>query len=85
MIIKPEEGCHPHLEEGFDQILEKCDGIPLAFLAISTVLANTDKIKHLWNYIADSVGCALETSDIAKKMMMMIFSLCYCDRSREKW
>ncbi|KAI4979414.1 hypothetical protein ZWY2020_016167 [Hordeum vulgare] len=37
-----------------------------------------ERTEHLWNHMADSIGCALETSDIAERMMK-ILSLCYFD------
>nr|UBY07124.1 NBS-LRR disease resistance protein [Dasypyrum villosum] len=77
-LFNSDDDCHPHLQEVSDQILEKCDDLPLAILATSGLLANTERTEHLWNHMADSIGCALETSDIVERMMK-ILSLCYFD------
>ncbi|XP_044418353.1 disease resistance protein RGA5 isoform X1 [Triticum aestivum] len=77
-LFNSDDDCHPHLEEVSDKILEKCDDLPLAILVTSGLLANTEKTEHLWNHMADSIGCALETSDIVERMMK-ILSLCYFD------
>uniref|UniRef100_A0A8R7URA0 NB-ARC domain-containing protein n=2 Tax=Triticum urartu TaxID=4572 RepID=A0A8R7URA0_TRIUA len=77
-LFNSDDDCHPHLEEVSDKILEKCDDLPLAILATSGLLANTERTEHLWNHMADSIGCALETSDTVERMMK-ILSLCYFD------
>ncbi|XP_044952563.1 disease resistance protein RGA5-like isoform X1 [Hordeum vulgare subsp. vulgare] len=77
-LFNSDDDCRPHIEEVSDQILEKCDDLPLAILLTSGLLANTERTEHLWNHMADSIGCALETSDIAERMMK-ILSLCYFD------
>ncbi|VAI42870.1 unnamed protein product [Triticum turgidum subsp. durum] len=77
-LFNSDDDCHPHLEEVSDKILEKCDDLPLAILVTSGLLANTEGTEHLWNHMADSIGCALETSDIVERMMK-ILSLHYFD------
>ena len=59
-LFKSDENCPSYLQEISKQILKKCDGLPLAIIAISGLLANTEKTKVLWNQVKDSIGHALE-------------------------
>ncbi|VAI63706.1 unnamed protein product [Triticum turgidum subsp. durum] len=67
-----------HLEKVFDEILEKCDGLPLAIIAISGLLANKGRTEALWNQVNDSIGRALERNPSVEEMMK-ILSLSYFD------
>ncbi|CAM0942761.1 unnamed protein product [Alopecurus aequalis] len=77
-LFNSEDNCHPHLEQVSDQILEKCDGSPLAILVVSGLLANTAKAEHLWNHRKDSIERELETSDSVERMMKVLL-VCYSD------
>lgn len=76
-LFNSEENCHPDIEVS-DQILKKCDGLPLAILVVSGLLANTERTEHLWNRVKDSIEHALETSDSVERMMKVL-SVCYSD------
>ncbi|KAM0883829.1 hypothetical protein ACQ4PT_031363 [Festuca glaucescens] len=76
-LFNSEDNCHPDIEVS-DQILEKCDGLPLAILVVSGLLANTERTEHLWNRVKDSIEHALETSDSVERMMKVL-SVCYSD------
>uniref|UniRef100_A0A453Q7A8 Uncharacterized protein n=1 Tax=Aegilops tauschii subsp. strangulata TaxID=200361 RepID=A0A453Q7A8_AEGTS len=67
-----------HLEKVSDEILKKCDGLPLVIIAISGLLANKERIEDLWNQVKDSIGHALERNPTVKGMMK-ILSLSYFD------
>ncbi|VAI63698.1 unnamed protein product [Triticum turgidum subsp. durum] len=77
-LFKSDEDCPSHLENVSDEILQKCDGLPLAIIAISGLLANTEKTKDLWNQVKDSIGRALERNPSVEGMMK-ILSLSYID------
>ncbi|KAF7106521.1 hypothetical protein CFC21_107243 [Triticum aestivum] len=77
-LFNSEENCPPYLKEVSDQILKKCDGLPLAIIAISGLLANTERIEGLWNQVKDSIGRALERNSSVEGMMK-ILSLSYFD------
>ncbi|XP_048537093.1 disease resistance protein RGA5-like [Triticum urartu] len=77
-IFKSDEDCPSHLQEISKKILRKCDGLPLAIIAISGLLANIDKTEDLWNEVKDSIGRALERNSSVEGMMK-ILSLSYFD------
>uniref|UniRef100_A0ACD5ZI10 Uncharacterized protein n=1 Tax=Avena sativa TaxID=4498 RepID=A0ACD5ZI10_AVESA len=72
------EDCPSHLEKVSDQILKKCDGLPLAIITMSGLLANRERREDLWNKVKDSIGCALERNHGVRRMMK-ILSLSYFD------
>ncbi|VAI63682.1 unnamed protein product [Triticum turgidum subsp. durum] len=77
-LFKSDEDCPSYLQEISEQILEKCDGLPLAIIAISGLLANTERTKNIWNQVKDSIGRALERNPSIEGMMK-ILSLSYFD------
>nr|UBY07615.1 NBS-LRR disease resistance protein [Dasypyrum villosum] len=77
-LFKSDEDCPSYLEEISEQILEKCDGLPLAIIAISGLLANTERRENMWNQVKDSIGRALERNPSVEGMMK-ILSLSYFD------
>ncbi|VAI63639.1 unnamed protein product [Triticum turgidum subsp. durum] len=77
-LFNSEEDCPSSLENVSNQILEKCDGLPLAIIAISGLLANTGRTEYLWNTAKDSIGRALERSPSIERMIK-ILSLSYFD------
>jgi hypothetical protein len=77
-LFNSEENCPSYLKEVSEQILEKCDGLPLAIIAVSGLLANTEEEEHLWNQVKDSIGRALERNATVE-VMMKILSLSYYD------
>ncbi|CAM0953265.1 unnamed protein product [Alopecurus aequalis] len=77
-LFNSEEKCPSHLEEVSDQILEKCDGLPLAIIAIAGLLANKKRTKDQWDQVKNSIGCALERNPSVEGMMKVL-SLSYFD------
>ncbi|KAM3245583.1 hypothetical protein ACQJBY_056736 [Aegilops geniculata] len=77
-LFKSDEDCPSYLQEISEQILKKCHGLPLAIIAISGLLANTEKTEVLWNQVKDSIGRALERNPSVEGMMK-ILSLSYFD------
>ncbi|KAA8521226.1 hypothetical protein F0562_011937 [Nyssa sinensis] len=66
--------CPPHLKELSLSILEKCEGLPLAIVAISGVLATKDKNGiHEWEMIQRSVAAELECNVKLKSMKRILF------------
>jgi disease resistance protein RPM1 len=77
-LLKSEEDFPSHLKDVSDEILKKCDGLPLAIIAISGLLANTENTKDEWHRVKVSIGCALERNPSVEGMMKII-SLSYFD------
>uniref|UniRef100_A0A453Q705 Disease resistance protein RPM1 n=1 Tax=Aegilops tauschii subsp. strangulata TaxID=200361 RepID=A0A453Q705_AEGTS len=77
-LFKSDEDCPSYLQEISEQILKKCDGLPLAIIAISGLLANTERTENMWNQVKDSIGRALERNTSVEGMMK-ILSLSYFD------
>lgn len=49
-IFDCEEQCPPEFEQASKEILERCDGIPLAIISISSFLADRQSLYH-WNEV----------------------------------
>ncbi|VAH53904.1 unnamed protein product [Triticum turgidum subsp. durum] len=79
-LFNSEEKCPSDLKEIADQILQKCDGVPLAIVAISGVLAHKASKKDKWNQVKDSIGRALRNSSV--EAMVNIIALSYLDLPR---
>ncbi|XP_059658844.1 disease resistance protein RPM1-like [Cornus florida] len=71
--------CPQHLEELSRSILEKCEGLPLAVVAVSGVLATKDKSRvRDWELFHHSLGAQSEGHDKLESMKN-ILSLSYYD------
>ncbi|CAL5010484.1 unnamed protein product [Urochloa decumbens] len=73
-----EELCYPHLEQVFHRILEKCGGLPLALITISSLLVDKLEIDD-WTRVLNAIGCALakdpDAEDMAKILSFSYFDL----------
>jgi len=75
-IFGSEEACPSHLTEVSDDILKKCDGLPLAIITLAGLLAGKSPTFNEWNKVQSSFGYALERqSDV--NTMIQILSLSY--------
>jgi hypothetical protein len=66
-----------HLGSVPDEILRKCDGLPLAIIAISSMLAD-QHAKCEWDRVLNDIGSALAKKPGAEKMTT-ILSMSYFD------
>ncbi|KAI8567316.1 hypothetical protein RHMOL_Rhmol02G0111800 [Rhododendron molle] len=73
-----ENSCPSYLEDLSKNILKKCEGLPLAIVAISGLLSTKQKSLNEWETIYRSLGAELERND---KLMSMtkILSISYFD------
>ncbi|RCV29821.1 hypothetical protein SETIT_6G044100v2, partial [Setaria italica] len=77
-VFGSEEGCPSHLIKVSNDILKKCDGLPLAIIAVAGLLASKARTFDEWNKVQTSFGYALERhSDVNR--MIHILSLSYFD------
>lgn len=77
-IFGSKEDFPSHLEEVANKILTKCNGLPLAIIAIGGLLANTAHTENQWNKVEYSIGHNLQREKRVKAMMR-ILSLSYFD------
>jgi len=68
--------CPDYLKDISYKILEKCDGLPLAIVSISGLLANKPQTEDEWDRVQNSIGRGLG-KDV--ESMMQILSLSYFD------
>ncbi|XP_062030109.1 disease resistance protein RPM1-like [Rosa rugosa] len=70
--------CPPHLEDICKDILKKCEGLPLAIVTISSVLATKDERRmDEWDMVARSLGAEIEGNDklkYLKKVLLLSFN-----------
>ncbi|XP_047042966.1 disease resistance protein PIK6-NP-like [Lolium rigidum] len=79
-IFSQEDRCPPELEEVSRDILKKCGGVPLAIIAIASLLASNKQIKQKeeWYVLLSSIGTGI-TEGATMKEMQMILSVSYYD------
>ncbi|XBI50404.1 hypothetical protein VPH35_113814 [Triticum aestivum] len=77
-LFNVEENCPSYLKKVSEHILRKCAGLPLAIIAISGLLANTERTEGPWKQVEDSIGRALQRNPSVEGMMK-ILSLSYFD------
>nr|UBY07490.1 NBS-LRR disease resistance protein [Dasypyrum villosum] len=75
-LFNSEEKCPTYLKKVSEHILIKCDGLPLAIIAISGLLANIERAEGPWKQVEDSIGRALQRNPSVEGMMK-ILSLSY--------
>ncbi|KAJ6327077.1 hypothetical protein OIU78_014039 [Salix suchowensis] len=77
--IFPNNTCPPHLKNISETILGRCEGLPLAIVSISGVLATKDKNKlDEWEMVHRSLGAGFENNDTLMNTRK-ILSLSYND------
>ncbi|KAI5327378.1 hypothetical protein L3X38_026774 [Prunus dulcis] len=65
--------CPPYLEEIGNCILRKCEGLPLAIVAVSGVLATKDKRRiDEWDMVGHSLGAEIEGNDKLKDLKKVL-------------
>ncbi|XP_009346318.2 disease resistance protein RPM1-like [Pyrus x bretschneideri] len=70
--------CPPYLEDIGNSILRKCEGLPLAIVAVSGILATKDKRRiDQWDMVGHSLGAEMEGNDKLKdlkKVLLLSFN-----------
>ncbi|KAF8402085.1 hypothetical protein HHK36_013037 [Tetracentron sinense] len=70
--------CPPQLEELSHRMLRRCEGLPLAIVAIGGVLSTKDRTTIEWEMVHRSLGSDFENNDKLNRVMK-ILSLSYHD------
>ncbi|CAL5416961.1 unnamed protein product [Camellia sinensis] len=68
--------CPPELEEVSHEIVRKCEGLPLAIVAIGGLLSSKQKVTSEWRKFSDSLGSQLERNLASIKKIVLF---CYND------
>uniref|UniRef100_A0A0D9X7A7 NB-ARC domain-containing protein n=1 Tax=Leersia perrieri TaxID=77586 RepID=A0A0D9X7A7_9ORYZ len=74
-----EEKCPSNLMIVSNKILEKCAGLPLAIISISSLLVTKPPSEKEWDQVYKSFGHVLGKNSIIEETMMQILSLSYFD------
>ncbi|CAL4981374.1 unnamed protein product [Urochloa decumbens] len=77
-VFNEGEAIYSELEEITKKILNKCGGIPLAIITISSMLARINRRKYKWYGVYNSMGSGLE-KDKTLDNMRNILRLSYSD------
>ncbi|XP_060667252.1 disease resistance protein RPM1-like [Ziziphus jujuba] len=70
--------CPPHLEQLSRKIVDKCEGLPLAIVAIAGLLKTKNKTTVEWQKLHDSLSSEMD-SNLNLTSIMKILSLSYFD------
>ncbi|KAL6653919.1 hypothetical protein ACP70R_007384 [Stipagrostis hirtigluma subsp. patula] len=71
-IFGCEDGVHPELKEISEKILRKCCGVPLAIIAIASLLANKPRNLNQWNSVHSSIGSGHEKFPSMENMRQIL-------------
>ncbi|XP_060182749.1 disease resistance protein RPM1-like [Lycium barbarum] len=71
--------CPPHLVQITKDIIEKCNGLPMAILVIAGALATKGNKTEVWEMFHDSLVDKLQGSYSEFEHMKRILNLCYQD------
>lgn len=72
-IFGSEEECPPYLLDVSDQILNKCSGLPLAIITMSSLLASRPLDKPIWKEVYDSIGATPERMEVMKSIFLLSY------------
>ncbi|CAL5441061.1 unnamed protein product [Camellia sinensis] len=73
-----EKDCPPHLKELAESIPQRCEGLPLAIVAIAGVLASTDHGRaNGWDFVNSSIGAEAEGNYMTKILLLSYNDLPY--------
>ncbi|KAL0341546.1 UNVERIFIED_CONTAM: hypothetical protein Scaly_1817200 [Sesamum calycinum] len=52
-----QEGCpYPELEEIVENIVESCNGLPLVIVVVGGLLANSNRTREYWKFVAENIN-----------------------------
>ncbi|EAY99808.1 hypothetical protein OsI_21799 [Oryza sativa Indica Group] len=70
-IFDCEEKCPPKFELASEEILKRCDGIPLAIISISSFLADHESLYH-WNEVKKIISSPLPGNEYLETMQSVL-------------
>jgi hypothetical protein len=78
-IFGSEGKCPPELSDAFEKILNKCEGVPLATITISSLLASKSINIKEWYNVAGSIGSIILKNSTEMENMRNVLLLSYYD------
>ncbi|XP_038711441.1 disease resistance protein RPM1-like [Tripterygium wilfordii] len=66
------DSCPPHLEKISDEIMGKCEGLPLAIVAVCSVLVTKEKNIDEWEMVRRGLGAELQENDKLKNLKKIL-------------
>ncbi|KAL0335824.1 UNVERIFIED_CONTAM: putative late blight resistance proteinR1A-4 [Sesamum radiatum] len=72
-VFFDEDSCPPQLEEAGKQIAEKCEGLPLAIVAVAKHLSKADKTLEYWKVAEDEISAIFSADVVMSKKLMLSY------------
>ncbi|KAL2253894.1 putative late blight resistance protein homolog R1B-16 [Sesamum indicum] len=73
-VFGEEESCPPQLEEVGKRIAEKCEGLPLAIIAVAKHLCIADKTPEYWKVAEDEIPAIFSADEVMSKKLMLSYN-----------
>ncbi|KAK4427010.1 putative disease resistance RPP13-like protein 2 [Sesamum alatum] len=73
-VFAEEDSCPPQLEEAGKKIVEKCEGLPLAIIALAKHLSKADKTPDNWTVAAEEISAIYLADDVMLKKLMLSYN-----------
>ncbi|KAL0385205.1 UNVERIFIED_CONTAM: putative disease resistance RPP13-like protein 2 [Sesamum radiatum] len=72
-VFGEEEPCPPQLEEAGKKIADKCEGLPLAIVAVAKHLRKADKTLEYWKLAEEEIPAIFNADDVMSKKLMLSY------------
>ncbi|KAL0357616.1 UNVERIFIED_CONTAM: putative disease resistance RPP13-like protein 2 [Sesamum calycinum] len=72
-VFGEDDPCPPQLEEAGKKIAEKCEGLPLAIIAVAKHLSKADKTTEYWNLAEEEIPAIFSADDVLSKRLMLSY------------
>ncbi|KAL0385204.1 UNVERIFIED_CONTAM: Disease resistance protein RPP13 [Sesamum radiatum] len=72
-VFGEDDPCPPQLEEAGKKIAKKCEGLPLAIIAVAKHLSKADKTSECWNLADEEIAAIFSADDVLSKRLMLSY------------